>query len=116
VCNVGIIPNKGHICLTGLCHAAVHCPTNWHCVKQTAAVVGMCGGGTTGSACLVNNDCNQGLACSAAAEGMYGLCMTDNTCAGQGGQCVVMSMGGQCPDGTSMQSYSCTGMTMVCCK
>lgn len=75
VCNDGLIPNKGHICLTGLCKAADNCPANWRCVKMTAnAPVGFCSDGGMGSPCSSAGECTSGN-CMQAMPGTPGVCM-----------------------------------------
>lgn len=74
VCNAGIIPNKGHICLTSLCQTVDHCPASWSCIKEQGGVVGSCSDGNFGSLCIEQSDCNNGQ-CSAAAPGLIGFCL-----------------------------------------
>ena len=59
VCNTDLIPNKGRICLTGLCKDASHCPSNWHCVRfNPNDPVGFCGNGGPGAPCSEPAHCN----------------------------------------------------------
>jgi hypothetical protein len=74
VCNDGIVPNKAHICLTGLCTGADNCPSSWQCVKLSTDVVGMCADGQFGSVCLSQEHCQPGLDCIQPAPGTYGFC------------------------------------------
>ncbi len=74
VCNNGIIPNKAHICLTGLCQEVGHCPSSWGCVKLSTDVVGACSDGQFGALCLGEADCQPGLDCVQAMPGSYGMC------------------------------------------
>lgn len=73
VCNDGIFPDKGHICLTSLCQNGSHCPAEHSCIKGTGAVVGNCSNGSIGSVCLNEGDCQNG-SCVGGLAGAPGIC------------------------------------------
>lgn len=74
VCNVGLIPNKGKICLTGLCTQATHCPKDWACFKYPSnAPVGFCSNKGPFAPCTTAADCTSGN-CMTAAPGFPGFC------------------------------------------
>lgn len=73
VCNVGLIPSKGHICLIGQClDAAEHCPSDDKCVTF-GSEVGVCSSGGPGELCNGNADCVSGN-CFGAMSGFPGVC------------------------------------------
>jgi hypothetical protein len=75
VCNDGLIPNKAHICLTGLCRSEANCPSSWVCVKFTATdVLGICSNRGTGEPCTSASQCLSGN-CSIIAPGFPGICL-----------------------------------------
>jgi len=75
VCNTGIIPSKGHICLIGACtDAAKHCPEGDKCVKFTGEELGSCSAGALGDLCNAPADCVSGN-CFIAFPGEPGFCM-----------------------------------------
>lgn len=75
VCNDGLIPNKGYVCLTGLCKTSADCPAEWTCSKPNASsVIGMCATGSVGSPCNQPSDCQSGN-CMTAAPGFPGVCL-----------------------------------------
>ncbi len=73
VCNDGLIPNKGLICLTGLCKDASNCPSQWNCVKFGAGVAGQCSNGVLGSPCSKPSECTSGN-CQSFGPGTPGFC------------------------------------------
>ncbi len=74
VCNDGLLPNKGLICLTGLCKTAANCPSNWACFKAAQNdVLGVCSNKAYGSPCHVGADCASGT-CMVISPGFPGFC------------------------------------------
>lgn len=74
VCNDGLIPNKGRVCLTGLCRTVANCPSNWACIKFTATdVLGVCSSKGVGSPCTAPSECLSGN-CLISFPGFPGLC------------------------------------------
>jgi hypothetical protein len=74
VCNDGLIPNKGRICLTGLCRTVANCPASWICFKNTPTdVLGGCSSKGFGSPCKTGADCLSNN-CSVFAPGFPGIC------------------------------------------
>lgn len=75
VCNTGLIPSKGHICLIGACtDAAEHCPDGDKCVKFTGGEIGSCSSGAFGDLCNVGADCASNM-CNMPFPGEPGFCM-----------------------------------------
>ena len=74
VCNDGLIPNKGLICLINLCRTVSHCPADWACVKFTATdVLGLCSSRGFGAPCASNADCLSSR-CAQTFPGLPGFC------------------------------------------
>ncbi|MCP4501628.1 MAG: hypothetical protein GY822_16845 [Deltaproteobacteria bacterium] len=74
VCNDGHIPNKGRICLLGLCEGSDHCPSDATCLDVNASL-GICSDGSFGTLCTSQqNVCVEGLDCTAALPGIPGVC------------------------------------------
>jgi hypothetical protein len=75
VCHTGELPNKGNICLIGLCKQNAHCPSSWNCVRGSAAdVFGVCSNGSTGSLCSDSGQCLS-LNCMKVGSGLPGMCL-----------------------------------------
>jgi len=74
VCNDGLIPQKNHICLIGVCKTADNCPNSWICVKLNATdVLGSCSNKGTGMPCNGPADCTSG-ACTKPFPSFLGIC------------------------------------------
>ncbi len=73
VCNVDLLPNKGRICLVGMCTGGEHCPSNWSCAIPTNQTLGVCSPGTPGSPCVENANCSSGV-CQLVQPGSLGFC------------------------------------------
>lgn len=74
VCNDGLIPNKGLICVTGMCKDASNCPAQWNCVKFGGGVAGACSNGALGSPCSKPSECLSGN-CQSFGPGTPGFCL-----------------------------------------
>jgi hypothetical protein len=75
VCNTGIIPSKGRICLVGLCTEATHCPSGDKCVTfEESGEIGACSAGAFGDLCHAAADCKSNN-CFIAFPGEAGFCM-----------------------------------------
>lgn len=74
LCNDGLIPNKGLICLVGYCKTTANCPTNWACFKVTPNdVVGACSNKMVGAPCSSGADCLSNT-CNQLIAGLPGFC------------------------------------------
>lgn len=74
LCNDGLIPNKGLICITGVCKENKHCPKNWNCVRGNPNdVAGYCSNGALGAPCSMPSHCTSGN-CQVLLPGAPGFC------------------------------------------
>jgi hypothetical protein len=116
VCNRGQIPNKAHICLTGMCASAANCPTGFKCLRPFGLPLGLCSAGLLSWPCFASGDCADGLACT-GAMGIPGICLVSagSECVDAGGTCVT-GYGGTCPQGTQRNlQLDCASLTEECC-
>ena len=77
ICNRNLIPDKGRICLLGLCESTANCPSNWLCIRGANDPVGTCGDKSLGAPCLAESDCNSDLICMLPFPGELGFCSPD---------------------------------------
>lgn len=73
VCNVGLLPSKGRICLIGACTETKHCPADAACISYDGPI-GACSFGEFGDLCNTNADCNSGN-CAMDFPGEAGFCL-----------------------------------------
>ena len=75
VCNTGIIPSKGRICLVSLCTEAEHCPSGDKCISfEEGGKLGACSSGGFGELCYEASDCTSNN-CFESFPGQPGFCM-----------------------------------------
>jgi len=116
VCNNEIIPQKGRMCLTGLCQDINNCPTQFKCITPDGSNLGMCSNGTMGMPCKDKTDCQDNLGCLTGPGMPIGFCIPgfeEDDCESSGGVCIDPM--DECPDGTEIGTKQCSNMMQLCC-